>query len=105
MKRKHKQKSKEQQDIARSRIKQLFEQAELSKDKKLQNRYVELARKISMKYKVRMPPGLRRRFCKHCYSYLVVGKNCRVRNYGSKTTYTCLECKKFMRFPYKSKKK
>jgi ribonuclease P protein subunit RPR2 len=92
--------------IAKERINELFRQAEemFDEDPKLSDRYVQIARKISMKLKVRIPPELKRRFCKHCYCYLVPGKNCRVRTHEGKVVYYCRQCKKFMRFPYKSKK-
>jgi len=88
-------------EIARQRIKKLFSEAEkiFPKDKELANKYVKLARKIAMKFNLRMPRGYKRRFCKHCYSYLVPGKNLRVRTRDEKSVYYCLECKKFMRFP------
>jgi len=88
-------------EIARERIKKLFSEADevFSKDKKLANRYVSLARKIAMKFNLRMPKVYKRRFCKHCYSYLKPGKNLRVRTKNKKVVYYCLECKKFMRFP------
>ena len=93
--------------IARQRIKILLDKAKdvCGKDRGLANRYVTLARKISMKYKVRIPPAYKRRFCKHCYKFLMPGVNCRVRLQGSKVVYYCLECKKFMRFPYVREKK
>jgi len=89
--------------IAKESINHLFTEAEkvFSEDKSLANRYVEIARKIGMKYKVRIPSNLQRKFCKHCYKFLVPGKNLRVRTQKSKVVYYCLECKKFMRFPYK----
>jgi len=88
-------------EIARQRIKKLFSEAEkiFPNDKELANKYVKLARKIAMKFNLRMPRGYKRRFCKHCYSYLVPGKNLRVRTRDEKSVYYCLECKKFMRFP------
>jgi len=88
-------------DIARERVKTLFEQAEeiFSEDPKLADRYVKLARKIAMKVNLRMPRGFKRRFCKHCYSYLKHGVNCRVRTQGDNIVYTCLVCKNHMRFP------
>ena len=88
-------------EIARERIKKLFEEADkvFDKDKNLANRYVKLARKIAMKLNLRIPRGYKRRFCKHCYSYLKPGKNLRVRTKNNKVVYYCLECKKFMRFP------
>jgi len=88
-------------EIARDRVKKLFEQADVVflKDKKLANRYVGLARKIAMKFNLRMPNGYKRKYCKHCYSYLKPGVNLRVRTKDRKVVYYCLECKKFMRFP------
>jgi ribonuclease P protein subunit RPR2 len=102
-KRKYSAKPLNQVKIAKERINELFKQAEeaFDKDEKLADRYVELARKISMKYKVRIPSALKKRFCKHCYCYLVPGKNCRVRTHEGKVVYYCLKCKKYMRFPYK----
>ena len=73
-------------------------------NKKLSNDYIRKARNLAMKYKIRLPRTLKRRFCKHCYSYLVPGKNLRVRLQGRKIIYYCLECKKFMRFPYYKRK-
>ena len=88
-------------EIARGRIKQLFEEADkaFSENKNLSNRYIKLARKIAMKFNLRMPRGYKRKFCKHCYSYLKPGKNLRVRTKNNNVVYYCLECKKFMRFP------
>ena len=102
MKQKHQKKPIEQRKIALERIRTLFKEAKtaFNQDPKLSNRYVELARKIAMKYKVRIPKQLKRQFCKHCYSYLVPGKNLRVRARKGKIVYSCLECKKFMRFPH-----
>ena len=90
----------EEKRIARERIRILFEQADkrFNTDKALANRYVTLARKISMKYKVRIPRELKRKFCKHCYKYLKPGVNLRIRTRKDKVVYYCMECKKFMRF-------
>ncbi len=103
MKRKHKQKSKSNRKIALERVKILFKQAKdaFKKDPKLAHRYVHLARKIAMKFKVKIPKELKRKFCKHCYKYLVPNKNCRVRVHNGHIVYYCLECKKYMRFRYK----
>lgn|SRR3989338_1979093 len=102
-KRKHKPKPKPHRDIAMQRITQLFEQAfiRFNEDKNLSNRYVALARKISQKYKVTIPSNLKRQFCKHCYSYLMPGTNCTIRLTGKTITYSCKECRKFMRMMYK----
>ncbi len=99
---KTKKKSGKIKQIALERIQTLFNEAEkvFKKDPKLANRYVFLARKISMKAKARIPSRLKRRFCKHCYSYLMPGVNVRVRTQRGKVVYYCLNCKKYMRFPY-----
>ncbi len=91
----------EQKKIAEERIKILFQQAQenFSKNKSLANRYVTLARKIAMKVKVRIPLELKRRYCKHCYKYLMPGVNARIRTRIGKVVISCLECKKFMRIP------
>ena len=91
--------------IAAKRIQRLFRLAETIAHEKLHyaNRYVELAIKISMKYNVRIPSHLKRCFCKHCYTYLVPGKNCRVRlrsNRFPHVTITCYTCSKIIRYPY-----
>ncbi len=103
MKRKYKGKPREQQKIAKERIQVLFKQAKdmFKEDPKLSDRYVYLARKIAMKYKVKIPSKLKRRFCKHCYNFLVPSVNCRVRAQRGKVVYYCLSCKKFTRLPYK----
>ena len=87
-----------QKEIAKNRVEKLFEQAEKTKSQKLANRYVELARKIAMKVNLRMPRKLKRKFCKHCYSYFRDG-NYRVRTRDSKLVYYCFECKKYTRIP------
>ena len=100
---KYSRKPKDQRERAKERIKILFEQAEenFSLDPKLSDRYVALARKISMKYKVRIPSLLKKRFCKHCYSYLMPSKNCRIRTKNGMLIIYCLNCKKFNKFKYK----
>jgi ribonuclease P protein subunit RPR2 len=105
MGKKYKKRSREIIESAKEEILRLFSEAEkaFSYDKKLANRYVDMARRIGMKCKIRIPPELQRRFCKHCYSFLVPGKNLRVRMQKGHVVYYCLECKKFMRFPHNLK--
>jgi ribonuclease P protein subunit RPR2 len=67
----------------------------------LANRYVDIARKLCMKNRIRMPAHLKRRFCTHCYRYLVPGKNARVRITGKTVTTFCMECKRHTRLPYR----
>ncbi len=102
VKRTHRKKPSDQINIAKERIDNLFLQAEeiYGEDPALSDRYVELARTIAMKFKVRLTPH-KKKFCKHCYKYLRQGVNCRVRTLNGKVVYSCFSCKKFMRFPYK----
>jgi len=65
----------------------------------LANRYVTLARKYSMKFNVKIPKELQKKFCKHCYKYLHPGKNSRVRTLKGKLIIYCFNCKKFNRYP------
>ncbi|MFQ6072382.1 MAG: ribonuclease P protein component 4 [Methanosarcinales archaeon] len=94
-------------DIAKQRIERLFELAEqeFKTHPERSNRYVQLARKIGMRYRVRLPKPLKRRICKHCYSYLVIGNNARVRLRRNYVAVTCLCCNKQMRFPYNKRSK
>ena len=86
------------QEIALEKIKTLFKEASKQKDLKLANRYVDIARKTAMKVNLTIPRELKRRFCKHCYHYLIPGKNCRVRIHENKVVYYCSDCKKYMRY-------
>lgn len=100
MKHKYARKPSEHINIAKERIGELFRQADLvfGENKTLANRYISLARNISMRYKVKIPHNLKRKFCKHCYRYLKPGVNCRVRIAKKRVIYYCLSCKRFMRF-------
>ncbi|NJD53905.1 MAG: ribonuclease P [Candidatus Methanoperedens sp.] len=89
-------------DMAFQRMIRLFELAHIEFEKypARSNRYVQLARKIGMRYRVRMPPGLKRQICKHCHTYLVQGVTARTRLQGTHISITCTSCGKQMRFPY-----
>lgn len=90
--------------IARTRIDKLFTMAEkcaLSGNLGFSNRYVKLARRISMRYQVSIPSRFKRCFCKHCYSYMLPSVSCRVRIHKGKIVFYCFKCKKFFRFPLK----
>ena len=95
-----------QKEIAKERMEKLFLQAEniFSTNKALANRYITLARKIAMKVKIRIPLELKRKFCKHCYKFLMPGVNSRIRTRDGKVIISCFECKKFTRIPVKIKK-
>jgi len=102
-KQRHIRKSKGLRRISLERIETLFEQARLrfKEDKSLSKRYVTLARKIAMKYKVSIPSKLKRQFCKKCGHFLVPSVNARVRLNKGKVVYLCLECRNIARVGYK----
>ena len=106
MKQKHRKKSKVQREIAQNSINELFSEADkiFQDEPGLANRYVEIARKISMKFKVKLSSVQTKKFCKTCHNFLVPGKNCRVRLTNQKLVYYCFSCKNHMRFPYSKKK-
>ncbi len=87
--------------IAERRIEKLFDEAKkasLNDDIHRANRYVELARKIGMKYNLSLPSSFRRRVCKNCYSYLFPGKTCSTRINKGKIITKCLKCKTINRY-------
>lgn len=93
----------EERRIARERIERLFRLAEaeaLKANDARANRYAGLARRIGMRYNVRLPSEFKRRVCKGCHAYLLPPRTARVRVGESRVTTTCLACGTVMRFPY-----
>ena len=105
MKKKFKGTRRQQQKQALNEIAAILNKAREVFDTKpdLAHKYAKKARRIALKYKLKLQPNLRRRICKNCFSFLVPGKNLRVRTTRGHVTYYCLECRKFMRFGYKKK--
>ncbi len=96
-----------QVNIAKERIKLLFSEAKknAAKHPARANRYIFLARKLAMRYNLRMSSEQRREYCHKCYHYLLPGKNCTVRT-NSKTKcveYLCADCKHINRYGYGNK--
>ncbi|MBD3155741.1 MAG: ribonuclease P [Candidatus Aenigmarchaeota archaeon] len=73
-------KPKWQLKIAKERIDILFELAkkELKKYPKRSRRYVELARKIGLRYNIRLSKERKRSFCKKCNTLLYIGKTAKI---------------------------
>lgn len=94
---------KSKKQIAKERINELFNRAKeiFDENPSLSNRYVEIARKIAMKAQVSIPSNLKKSYCKKCFSYLVPGRNLRIRTRNKKLIYYCTNCKNIMRYPYK----
>jgi ribonuclease P protein subunit RPR2 len=89
-------------NIAGERIDILFGLAEeeaLSHNLPRATRYVDLARKIGMRYNVRIPGKFKRKFCKHCHTFLLPGENARVRVKNGKIIVFCQNCNRYTRMP------
>lgn len=91
-------------DIALSRIERLFDLAIKMLDNRpdLSQRYVEIARRISMRARVRIPREKRLLICRHCKRFIFPGASARIRlqpRRESHVVITCLYCGKHMRRP------
>ncbi|MEM2320934.1 MAG: ribonuclease P [Candidatus Bathyarchaeia archaeon] len=91
-------------EIALSRIERLFELAIKMLDNRpdLSQRYVEIARRISMRARVRIPREKRLLICRHCKRFIFPGVSARVRLQPRREAHiviTCLYCGKRMRRP------
>ncbi len=86
--------------VAEERIKKLLEMAEEKKfdNYDLSRRYIELARKIAMKYRIKIPREQKRKFCKKCL-YPYRHDRVRVRIKKGRVIVTCLNCGYVRRFP------
>jgi ribonuclease P protein subunit RPR2 len=93
-----------QQKIARERIGILLKLAkkEFHKHPERSKRYIELARKISLRYNIRLKK-LKRIFCKNCNTLIIPSLTSSVRLESKKKTLTikCLKCNKIYRYKYK----
>ena len=97
-------KPEEQIKIAKERIAILFSEAEktVKEDPELAKRYMKLAKRIGMRYNVRLG-RLRRKFCRHCYSFFLPGVNCQQRIKKGRINIKCFTCNKTIRYPFKEK--
>ncbi|MBS3128939.1 ribonuclease P [Candidatus Woesearchaeota archaeon] len=89
-------------EAAKEHIRVYFLEAQkrFNEDPQLSHRYVRLARRIAMKFKIKLSSQQKRLFCKHCYHFLMPGKNSRVRTKKGMLIYYCLDCKKYSKFGY-----
>ena len=98
-----------QKRIAKERIHILFELAKenFEKNPERSKRYVQLMRRIGLRYNVRLPKHIRRSFCKQCNTLLIPGKTAIVRTNKKRKAVIikCLECRKIYRYPYVKEKR
>jgi ribonuclease P protein subunit RPR2 len=93
--------------LARERIDDLFGLAEAQAGEsspELVNRYVELARRIGMRYNVRLRPEYRDLYCRQCSAYWVEGRTVRTRLRDGRRVETCLRCGSTRRVPYRARR-
>jgi ribonuclease P protein subunit RPR2 len=90
-------------EMAEQRIDRLFSLAEKAFPTRpeLADRYVDIAKRISMRHRVSIPGQYKKRICKQCGSYLMPGKNSRIRLDGKNLIITCQNCGAIKRYPYK----
>jgi ribonuclease P protein subunit RPR2 len=80
---------------AQERISDLFALAEQESARghpTLPDRYVGLARRIGMRYNVRLPVEYRELYCRRCSAHWVEGRTVRTRLRGGLRVRTCLRC-------------
>ena len=82
----------------------LLEKADeaIRNDMKIAQKYALQARKIQMRTRIKFPSQWKKRFCKHCKSFLSPGINCRVRLSSTNKVIAikCFQCEKYTRIPY-----
>ncbi len=95
-------------EIALQRIRTLFELAKdnVRKEPEMAQRYAQIARRIAMRTRVKLPTEYRRLICRHCKSFIYPGVNSRVRVQRRREPHvviTCLICGKAARIPLRAK--
>lgn len=90
--------------IAAERMATLFRLAEaeaLHRRSGRARRYIELARRIGMRYNVRVPAPFKRSFCKKCFAFLLPSVSARVRVGRGRVIVSCNACGAVQRYPYR----
>jgi len=90
--------------VAAERVADLFALAEkeaAAGPAPLADRYVALARRIGMRYNLRLLPEYSEVFCRGCSTYWVEGKTVRTRLRGGHRVRTCLACGRERRMPFR----
>jgi ribonuclease P protein subunit RPR2 len=83
--------------IARERIEILFSEAKKAPDD-LGRRYMRLAKKIGMRYNVKLGPQKKKLFCKHCFTPFGGAKS---RLKDGYLVRECKNCKRITKMKYK----
>jgi ribonuclease P protein subunit RPR2 len=101
MKRKQKE---EASAIARERVEKLFamaEKAAVEGNLDMADRYIQMAWKIKLKFRLRLTREQKRLFCRKCLKFLAEGKTGRYRTEKGTLVIECLNCGDVQRVPLK----
>jgi ribonuclease P protein subunit RPR2 len=82
-------------EIARERVDVLVANALHEQDEYLAAKQARQAKKIAMRFRIRLPYKIRQLYCKKCKTFIVPGRSARVRVGRAKTRavrITCLKC-------------
>jgi ribonuclease P protein subunit RPR2 len=91
--------------VASERVNELFGLAEAEAGRGpngYADRYVALARKVGMRYNVRLLPEYRELYCRGCSAYWVEGRTVRTRLRSGRRVRTCLVCGRSRRVPIRT---
>jgi len=96
--------------IAIQRIQALFRMAKetFHEDPSLAQHYINMARKIAMAARIRLPREYTLQVCRHCKSFILPGVNCQVRMKQRREPHvviTCFNCGNKMRIPLRKKRR
>ena len=69
----------------------------------LAQKYLEMIRRLSRKFRLPVSRAVKRQYCKHCSVLITPGLNGRVRLRNGMRVLYCSECKGFTRTPYNKK--
>ena len=96
--------------IALERVHKLFGLAKevMHENPERAQRYVQIARRIAMRTRTRLPKEYRLLLCRQCKSFILPGVNCRTRIQQRREPHlviTCYNCGHHSRIPLKDRKK
>ncbi|MDQ3717854.1 MAG: RNase P subunit [Thermoproteota archaeon] len=83
------------EEIAKDRIDLIIANALHEQDEYLAAKQASQARKIAMRFRIRLPYRIRQLYCKKCKTFIVPGRSARVRVGRAKSRairITCLKC-------------
>ena len=91
--------------IAKERVDKLFDLAEkaaVDGEPERADRYIEMAWKIKLKFRLKLTKEQKRLFCRKCLKFLLEGKTGRYRTQEGTLIIECLNCGEIQRIPLKS---